>query len=154
MNQVDLKDLNINAFGQVHHEYIGYQSLTDVPKVLAYSEAEYDFSHFMKESTQTIIKTLHSIEGLQGQAYLLGVLQGRQGANFIIDNKTSKTNWLYLHSSPSVAKFLFFIFCNDMTNVNFESFSERYSIVQIFDRILLRFIYSPSRWFVKKVQDF
>jgi len=92
MNQVDLKDLNINAFGQVHHEYIGYQSLTDVPKVLAYSEAEYDFSHFMKESTQTIIKTLHSIEGLQGQAYLLGVLQGRQGANFIIDNKTSKTN--------------------------------------------------------------
>lgn len=89
MNQVDLKDLNINAFGQVHHEYIGYQSLTDVPKVLAYSEAEYDFSHFMKESTVAIIKTLHSIEGLQGQAYLLGVLQGRHNANFVIDNKTS-----------------------------------------------------------------
>jgi len=88
MNQIDLKELNINPFGQVHHEYIGYQSLTDVPKVLAYSEAEYDFSHFMAESTHTVMKALHSIEGLQGQAYLLGILQERLHAEFVIDNKT------------------------------------------------------------------
>jgi len=37
MNQSDLTD-NENAFSQINHEYIGYQSLTDVPKALTYIE--------------------------------------------------------------------------------------------------------------------
>lgn len=37
MNQSDLTD-NENAFSQINHEYIGYQSLTDVPKALTYVE--------------------------------------------------------------------------------------------------------------------
>ena len=58
MNQVDLKELNIQPFGQVHHDYIGYQSLTDVPKAIAYSEAEYDLTQSNKlNSTAELIDT-------------------------------------------------------------------------------------------------
>lgn len=37
MNANDLSE-NENAFAQINHEYIGYQSLTDVPKALTYIE--------------------------------------------------------------------------------------------------------------------
>jgi len=33
MNNVEAVDLEVNAFRQVVHEYIIYQSLTDVPKL-------------------------------------------------------------------------------------------------------------------------
>lgn len=37
MNQSDLPESE-TAFTQIHHEYIGYQSLTDVPKAQTYEE--------------------------------------------------------------------------------------------------------------------
>jgi phosphorylase kinase alpha/beta subunit len=89
MNQVDLKELNIQPFGQVHHEYIGYQSLTDVPKAIAYSEADYDFTQFNKlNSTAELIESLRCIEGLHVQAYILGIIQRREHSEFLIDSLT------------------------------------------------------------------
>lgn len=46
MNQNDLSDEE-NAFAQINHEYIGYQSLTDVPKAQTYVEEKIsvDVSH-------------------------------------------------------------------------------------------------------------
>lgn len=89
MNQVDLKELNIQPFGQVHHDYIGYQSLTDVPKALQYSEAEFDFTQFNKlNSTAELIDSLRCVEGLHTQAYILGVIQRREHPEFVIDNLT------------------------------------------------------------------
>lgn len=39
MSISDLPDNNdTNSFSQIHHEYIGYQSLTDVPRALTYVE--------------------------------------------------------------------------------------------------------------------
>lgn len=38
MNTVDTSEMTFNQFRQTEHEYIGYQSLTDVPKASAYSE--------------------------------------------------------------------------------------------------------------------
>lgn len=96
MNQVDLKELNIQPFGQVHHDYIGYQSLTDVPKALAYSEAEFDFSQFNKEnSTANLVESLRLVEGLHAQAYLLGIIQQRENPEFVIDNRTG-SNYFFL----------------------------------------------------------
>ena len=90
MNQIDLKTLNIQPFGQLHHDYIGYQSLTDVPKALAYSEAEFDFSQLERtcKTTADLIEALRSVEGLQGQAHILGLIQRRESPNFVIDNRT------------------------------------------------------------------
>lgn len=89
MNHVDLKELNIQPFGQVHHDYIGYQSLTDVPKAIAYSEADYDVTQFNKEkSTANLIESLRCVEGLHFQAYILGIIQQREHPEFLIDNLT------------------------------------------------------------------
>lgn len=43
MNMVDPEELGIKPFGQVVHEYSGYQSLTDVPKTLVYNEPCKDY---------------------------------------------------------------------------------------------------------------
>lgn len=41
MNKLE-EEIEIKPFRQIEHEYIGYQSLTDVPKVLEYSEIDKD----------------------------------------------------------------------------------------------------------------
>lgn len=38
MSSADLPDSCETHFSQIHHEYIGYQSLTDVPKAQTYIE--------------------------------------------------------------------------------------------------------------------
>lgn len=38
MDSSDLPDSCETHFTQIHHEYIGYQSLTDVPKAQTYNE--------------------------------------------------------------------------------------------------------------------
>lgn len=38
MSTSDLPESDENSFAQIHHEYIGYQSLTDVPKAQSYAE--------------------------------------------------------------------------------------------------------------------
>jgi phosphorylase kinase alpha/beta subunit len=43
MNKLE-EDIEIKPFKQIEHEYIGYQSLTDVPKVLEYSEIDKDIN--------------------------------------------------------------------------------------------------------------
>lgn len=37
-------DLELTPFKQLQHDYIGYQSLTDVPRALTYSEDIKDYS--------------------------------------------------------------------------------------------------------------
>lgn len=36
-------DIDLNPFKQLEHEYIGYQSLTDVPRALSYAEDVEDY---------------------------------------------------------------------------------------------------------------
>ena len=38
MNVCDPAEINVTQFRQLEHDYIGYQSLTDVPRALAYPE--------------------------------------------------------------------------------------------------------------------
>lgn len=37
-------DLDLTQFRQLQHDYIGYQSLTDVPRAIAYAEDVIDYS--------------------------------------------------------------------------------------------------------------
>lgn len=39
MNVCDPAEINVTQFKQLEHDYIGYQSLTDVPRALAYPES-------------------------------------------------------------------------------------------------------------------
>lgn len=38
MNTVDTSEMTFNQFRQTQHDYIGYQSLTDVPRACIYTE--------------------------------------------------------------------------------------------------------------------
>lgn len=38
MNTVDTSEMTFNQFRQTQHDYIGYQSLTDVPRACVYTE--------------------------------------------------------------------------------------------------------------------
>lgn len=42
MNAIET-DLDLTQFKQLQHDYIGYQSLTDVPKAFAYNEDIKDY---------------------------------------------------------------------------------------------------------------
>jgi hypothetical protein len=41
---VDPSQIEINAFEQVQHASIGYQSLTDIPKAIVFNEKRLDFT--------------------------------------------------------------------------------------------------------------
>lgn len=42
MNTVDTNEVCFQQFRQMEHDYIGYQSLTDVPKAMVYTEDSAD----------------------------------------------------------------------------------------------------------------
>ncbi|XP_029835256.2 probable phosphorylase b kinase regulatory subunit beta isoform X1 [Ixodes scapularis] len=73
------------AFQQLEHTNTGYQSLTDVPKAIAYSEPSYDYSSFYSKPNNEIIEALSHVDTLHGQSQLLGILWHRVSPNFTID---------------------------------------------------------------------
>ncbi len=49
-------DLELNQFKQLEHDYIGYQSLTDVPKALSYEEDVTDYSVSKYSNEYSVLK--------------------------------------------------------------------------------------------------
>ncbi|KAL3244039.1 hypothetical protein MRX96_019610 [Rhipicephalus microplus] len=74
-----------DAFQQLEHTNTGYQSLTDVSKVHKYSEPSYDYSSFYSKSNNEIVEALVSVDTLNGQSQLLGILWNRVSPSFTID---------------------------------------------------------------------
>lgn len=44
MNNLENQDENYSLFQQLEHDYIGYQSLTDVPRILNFQDDAKDFT--------------------------------------------------------------------------------------------------------------
>jgi phosphorylase kinase alpha/beta subunit len=90
LNMVDPTSLDIQTFEQLQHASIGYQSLTDIPKAIMFSENRMDFTEFKPKPTPEIVDALKSTDNLIGQAQLLGYLLDREGPNFMIDKASVK----------------------------------------------------------------
>lgn len=104
MNQSDLSDKE-NAFAQINHEYIGYQSLTDVPKALTYVEEKISvevsarqedsltnnlltliiLQHYNHKPTHEIIEALRNTESVYCLCQLWGILLNREGPHFEVN---------------------------------------------------------------------
>ncbi|XP_055921822.1 probable phosphorylase b kinase regulatory subunit beta isoform X2 [Eupeodes corollae] len=84
MNQSDLSD-NENAFAQINHEYIGYQSLTDVPKALSYVEEQMSCEEYMSKPTSDIIEALRKTDSIYALCQLWGYLLTREGPQFEVN---------------------------------------------------------------------
>lgn len=82
MNTVDTSEITFNQFRQVQHDYIGYQSLTDVPKALVYAEEETKLSDFGNKPLYEILDAIRNANGLFVKCQLYGVLLKREGSNY------------------------------------------------------------------------
>ncbi|XP_067624233.1 probable phosphorylase b kinase regulatory subunit beta isoform X3 [Eurosta solidaginis] len=84
LNQSNLPD-NEKAFMQINHEYIGYQSLTDVPKAQSYVEQKITLEHFKHKPTHEIIETMRRTESVYSLCQLWGILLEREGPNYEVN---------------------------------------------------------------------
>ncbi|XP_069171352.1 probable phosphorylase b kinase regulatory subunit beta isoform X8 [Procambarus clarkii] len=84
MSAMDI-DLDIKAFEQLQHASIGYQSLTDVPTAITYSEDSMSFKDMDLQPTSEVLNVLRSVSTLHGQTQLLGILLRREGHDFQVD---------------------------------------------------------------------
>lgn len=86
----DLPDACEDQFSQMHHEYIGYQSLTDVPKAAAYNENKIVYHDFHARPICEIIAALHSTDSIFCQCQLYGIVIQREGPHFEVIKSTKK----------------------------------------------------------------
>ncbi|XP_058821728.1 probable phosphorylase b kinase regulatory subunit beta isoform X3 [Topomyia yanbarensis] len=88
MSHMDLPDPSESSFAQIHHDYIGYQSLTDVPRAQSYREKKISAAEYQTKSTADIVEGLRNTESIFLQSQLLGILLHREGANYEIAGDT------------------------------------------------------------------
>ncbi|XP_061515026.1 probable phosphorylase b kinase regulatory subunit beta isoform X2 [Anopheles gambiae] len=82
MSTSDLPDVGDTAFAQIHHDYIGYQSLTDVPRAQSYREKKITAAEYATRSTPDILEALRNTESIFLQCQLLGIILHREGSHY------------------------------------------------------------------------
>lgn len=73
------------AFSQIQHEYIGYQSLTDVPRALQYSEHKISFADYAHRPMHEICTILRETDSIFCHCQLLGIVLNREGPHYEIN---------------------------------------------------------------------
>lgn len=91
-----------DSFIQMHHEYIGYQSLTDVPKAAAYNELKIDFTDFHARPISEIIAALRGTDSIFCQCQLYGMIIQREGAHYEVSQTDQYTELFLMNASFSV----------------------------------------------------
>uniref|UniRef100_A0AAR5P2Q4 Phosphorylase b kinase regulatory subunit n=1 Tax=Dendroctonus ponderosae TaxID=77166 RepID=A0AAR5P2Q4_DENPD len=97
MNALEEANKDFKHFQQLEHDYIGYQSLTDVPRVLNYNDELKDVSEWKISPTNEIIEMLKGQESLYTRAQLYGFLLKREGKHFRIGDSTIESSLLGLY---------------------------------------------------------
>ena len=86
----DMPDVSENSFRQIHHEYIGYQSLTDVPKAGAYNENKISCADFHNRPIPEVIAALHGTDSIFCKCQLFGIILQREGPGYEVNSKNLK----------------------------------------------------------------
>ncbi|XP_028128298.1 probable phosphorylase b kinase regulatory subunit beta isoform X2 [Diabrotica virgifera virgifera] len=95
MNNLDTEDKDFFNFKQLEHDYIGYQSLTDVPRVLDFQDEAKDYTSYSNQGTNEIIEMIRSVESISAKCQLFGILLKREGRQFRVHHTTVEE---HLHS--------------------------------------------------------
>ncbi|XP_072377153.1 probable phosphorylase b kinase regulatory subunit beta isoform X2 [Diabrotica undecimpunctata] len=88
MNNLETEDDYFLNFKQLEHDYIGYQSLTDVPRVLDFQDEAKDYTSYSNKGTNEIIEMLRSLESISAKCQLFGILLKREGRQFRVHHNT------------------------------------------------------------------
>ncbi|KAL4100992.1 hypothetical protein QTP88_021013 [Uroleucon formosanum] len=89
VNNIGAQDFEFQPFRQLEYDYSGYQSLTDVPKAMVYSEDIINVQTYQHKSTNEIIQTINDGVGLFSQAQLYGLLLKKEGIEKKLNGYTS-----------------------------------------------------------------
>ncbi|KAI4500038.1 hypothetical protein M0802_004908 [Mischocyttarus mexicanus] len=117
-------DIELTQFKQLQHDYIGYQSLTDVPRALAYSEDIKDYSYFMHEPLHNILNEIRNCDGLYVKCQLYGVLLKREGINYEINGTTVGDHLRALYQQAGCLRYWMAVrYCSSLLHHTVDSIS-------------------------------
>ncbi|XP_014207040.1 probable phosphorylase b kinase regulatory subunit beta isoform X2 [Copidosoma floridanum] len=117
-------DLELNQFKQLEHDYIGYQSLTDVPKALSYDEDSKNLSHFKNEPTPNVINAIRNAAGLYAKCQLYGILLQREGSNYEINGSILGDILRSLYQQAGSLRYWMVVrYCSSLLNHTVDSIS-------------------------------
>lgn len=92
----DIPEACEDSFVQMHHDYIGYQSLTDVPKAAAYNESIISCSDFHARPISEIIAALKGTSSIFYQCQLFGIIIQREGPHYEVKFSHNRNNLQFL----------------------------------------------------------
>ncbi|XP_066584416.1 probable phosphorylase b kinase regulatory subunit beta isoform X2 [Prorops nasuta] len=117
-------DLQLTQFKQLQHDYIGYQSLTDVPRALAYAEDIKCFSNFSKEPLCNVINEIRNSPGLYAKCQLFGILLKREGINYDLNGTTVGDHLRALYQQAGSLRYWMVVrYCCSLLNHTVDSIS-------------------------------
>lgn len=91
VSDIDHDETDNSNFVQIHHEYIGYQSLTDVPKAAAYNENKVVYKDFHSRPIAEIIAALHGTDSIFCHCQLYGIIIQREGPHYEVSGEEALT---------------------------------------------------------------
>ncbi|XP_073999627.1 probable phosphorylase b kinase regulatory subunit beta isoform X2 [Rhodnius prolixus] len=88
LNTVDPSEIAFQQFSQLEHDYVGYQSLTDVPLTVDYTEMSICVKEFEERSIPEIVEALRNSQGIFIQCQLYGFLLAKCGPHYEVFHHT------------------------------------------------------------------
>ncbi|XP_015430150.1 PREDICTED: probable phosphorylase b kinase regulatory subunit beta [Dufourea novaeangliae] len=117
-------DLELTQFRQLEHDYIGYQSLTDVPKALTYADDIRDYSYYMNEPLYNILTEIRNNKSLYALCQLYGILLKREGIKYEFNEITVGDHLKSLYQQAGCLRYWTVVrYCSSLLNHTVDSIS-------------------------------
>ncbi|XP_031763872.2 probable phosphorylase b kinase regulatory subunit beta isoform X2 [Galleria mellonella] len=124
MSQGEFPSAIFTQFRQLEHEYIGYQSLTDVPRTLTYREEETCYAALRGRPTADALHALRNAHGLYARAQLLGLLLEREGPMYEVNGVSVLESLKSLYQSAGELRHWRAVrYCSSLLNHTVDSIS-------------------------------
>ncbi|XP_045512465.1 probable phosphorylase b kinase regulatory subunit beta isoform X1 [Pieris brassicae] len=124
MSQGEFPSEMFTQFKQLQHDYIGYQSLTDVPRTLTYREQILNYESFKHRSTSDVVDALRSTENIFAQSQLWGILLDREGPMYEVNGMSALESLKSLyHSAGVLRQWRAVRYCSSLLNHTVDSIS-------------------------------
>lgn len=137
MKLTDKSELKVQKFHQLVHEYIGYQSLTDVPKVMCYSEEQFDVSSYYRKETYEVLDAIRNSPGIYVKAQLFGIILQREGDQYDFNGETVKEHLQNLYFlAGSLQYWIAVRYCSSLLHHTVDSISPFITSVLVSGRLL------------------
>ncbi|XP_026327867.1 probable phosphorylase b kinase regulatory subunit beta isoform X4 [Hyposmocoma kahamanoa] len=111
-------------FKQLEHEYIGYQSLTDVPRTHTYREETVCYDSYKHRSTPDVVSALRATDNIFAQSQLWGILMEREGPMYEVNGTCALEALKSLYHSAGVLRHWRAVrYCSSLLNHTVDSIS-------------------------------